>query len=173
MYRKPGAQSILPDAPLATIGTPLLFPTFPCRFQMPFGTFPRSLVAQYVGASKPRDEAYSNDPIHHERIPREGKLQIHAIIPDEKGWKHECNRNNRKSSHDYAEIVGDDRSEGIHGPGENRRVDVGHLDSLLVVDDDIFQEFPLLFCVHAEIRRFLQFFQEDFIGRETGGEVHE
>ena len=159
MYRKPDVQSILPDATLAAVGATLFLPPFPCRFQVPFRPFPRSLVTQYVGASEPGDEANSNDPVHHERISREGKLQVHAVIPDEKGRKHECNRNDRKSPHDYAEIVGDDRSEGIHGPGENRRVDVGHLDSLLVVDDDIFKEFPFLFGIHTEIRRFLQFFQ--------------
>ena len=96
---------------------------------------------------------------------------IHAIeAKDNIGDRHD-DGDSSQDLHNDIEVIGDDGGKGIHGTGQNARVDITHLNGLLDLDEHIFQQI-LVVLIELDDPAPENLFQGQLIGFERGGEVY-
>lgn len=67
------------------------------------------------------------------------EIQVHSVSAEYHGGNRHDDSYRCQKFHNAIDIIGNDRREGVHHAVEDTRIDMGHLDGLLVLGDDILQ----------------------------------
>lgn len=77
----------------------------------------------------------------------QGKAYIHPEKAGHQGWNHQDNGGHRKPLNEFVEIVRNDTGIGFHSPGQDIGMTVGHIERLVIVDQDIFKQIRFFFIL--------------------------
>jgi hypothetical protein len=115
----------------------------------------------------------NRDPNHRKKskwMISKRECDVHSVKSRHKGWQIENDCEGGENLHDTIQVVGDDRSKGIHHAGKDLRIDVGHLNGLLVLGQYIFEQVLIIFIIVEDLRA-LDTLHHHFIRAQRGGEI--